>query len=281
MAFDRVIPNQDGAGVIDLVGHGVDPSWLGERVWVHMAQWRRPSGTAAEWAVVPVDRVARLPDSYSYALGACLGIPWLTAHLAVSKLGAIAGRDVLVTGGSGAVAIYAIQIAAAGRARVITTVGSERAAALVSEAGASVALDFRQDDLASRIRRASGGRGIDRVIESRLSANTTLYAGVLAQQARIVVYGTAHKTADLDVSAAIRLQSRLQFIYAYAMPRGARRRATEDLAAAEASQGLVHLPITTFPLESIADAHEAVERGLNGHRAVIDMTATTHGGGAS
>src|ERR1700730_17884360 len=87
MAFPRVIPHQDGAGVIESVGQGVPAERIGERVWVYEATWNRAGGTAAEFTVVPAQRAVRLPDSVDFGAGACLGIPAMTAHRAVFEDG--------------------------------------------------------------------------------------------------------------------------------------------------------------------------------------------------
>ncbi|MGB6118001.1 MAG: alcohol dehydrogenase catalytic domain-containing protein, partial [Mesorhizobium sp.] len=94
----RVIPHSDGAGIIDAVGKGVEHGRIGERVWVWNAQWKRPFGTAAQGCIVPSAQAVRLPAKTSFAAGACLGIPALTALHAVRLLGPIGGRSVLVTG---------------------------------------------------------------------------------------------------------------------------------------------------------------------------------------
>lgn len=101
MGFPRVIPHQDGAGVIDKVGAGVPGSRVGERVWLSIVQWQRPSGTAAEYACVPARRAITLPANTSFAEGACLGIPAVTAHRCLFADGSIDGQTVLVTGGAG------------------------------------------------------------------------------------------------------------------------------------------------------------------------------------
>jgi len=74
------VPHHDGAGVIEAVGAGVDPARVGERVWLWLAAFGRRWGTAAEWTVVPARQAVPLPDSASFALGASLGVPALTAH---------------------------------------------------------------------------------------------------------------------------------------------------------------------------------------------------------
>src|SRR4051812_11138565 len=98
MPYPRVIPHSDGAGFIDAVGAGVDPARTGERVWVRGAQWSRPSGPAAQPPVVPADQAVGLPDEVSDEVGACLGIPGITAHRAVLGDGPIGGMTVLVHG---------------------------------------------------------------------------------------------------------------------------------------------------------------------------------------
>ena len=75
LAFPRVIPHSDGAGVIDAAGEGVARSRVGERVWIWNGQFQRPSGTAAEFIVVPAVQAVRLPDNASFEAGATLGIP--------------------------------------------------------------------------------------------------------------------------------------------------------------------------------------------------------------
>jgi NADPH2:quinone reductase len=79
MAFPRIVPHNDGAGIIDGVCAGVDESRIGERVWCYGAQSYRPVGTAAEFSVVPSDQAVELPDVVAFDVGACLGIPGLTA----------------------------------------------------------------------------------------------------------------------------------------------------------------------------------------------------------
>src|SRR5579859_5412295 len=125
MPFSRVIPHQDGSGVIDAVGAGVPADRLGEHVWVYEATWNRPGGTAAEYTVVPARRAIRLPGGIDFDLGACLGIPAMTAHRAVFADGPVTGQTLLVTGGAGAVGSAAIQFARWGGARVVATVSSD------------------------------------------------------------------------------------------------------------------------------------------------------------
>src|SRR5262245_30305496 len=128
IAYPRVIPHSDGAGTIDMVGEGVPQTRVGERVWVWNAQWQRAFGKAAEFVTLAAHQAVPLPAAICFDIGACLGIPAMTAFHAVTLADAWAGSTFLVSGGAGAVANYAIQFAKARGAVVITTVSSEEKA---------------------------------------------------------------------------------------------------------------------------------------------------------
>ena len=117
MGFPRIVPHQDGAGVIEEVGAGVPASRVGERVWMFIVQWQRPWGTAAEYTVVPAALAVTLPPNTGFPEGACLGIPAVTAHRCLFADGSVDGQTVLVTGGAGAVGHYAVQLAKWGARR--------------------------------------------------------------------------------------------------------------------------------------------------------------------
>src|SRR3954453_14546303 len=151
MVAPRIIPHSDGAGVIEKVGPDVDPSRVGERVWIWNGQWKRPFGTAATYIALPSEQTVRLPDGTSFESGACLGIPALTAYRAVTTDRSPQGETVLVSGGAGAVGHYAIQFARLlGAAQIIAT---------VSSAGGAVSFGRRQ---AYESRRGTNPRGSGR-----------------------------------------------------------------------------------------------------------------------
>lgn len=112
MRYPRVIPHSDGVGVVESVGENVNSERIGQRVWLWGAQSYRPFGTAAQLVVVPDYQAVALPSNAPDELGACLGIPGLTAHRAVFADGSITGQTVLVHGVQGAVANVAAQLAA-------------------------------------------------------------------------------------------------------------------------------------------------------------------------
>jgi NADPH:quinone reductase-like Zn-dependent oxidoreductase len=142
MPFPRIVPHQDGAGVIDAVGADVAASRLGERVWLYEAQRGRAFGTAAEYVVVPSQNAVRLPDGVSFVDAACLGVPAMTAHRCLFADGPIAGKTVLVTGAVGGVGQYAVQLAKWGGARVIATYSSDAEPAPAVPFGQMLAKDL-------------------------------------------------------------------------------------------------------------------------------------------
>src|SRR5882757_2288822 len=162
IAFPRVIPHSDGAGEIDAVGEGVAQSRIGERVWTWNGQWKRPFGTAAEYITLPGIQAVKLPDAISFEAGACLGIPALTAWHAIDIAGTTKGTTLLIAGGAGAVAHYAIQFAKARGATVITTVSSLEKAKVARDAGADHTIDYKKENVGERVAALTKG-GVDAV----------------------------------------------------------------------------------------------------------------------
>lgn len=257
------IPHQDGAGVVDAVGDGVDPARVGERVWVLLAAFRQPWGTAAEFTVVPADRAVRLPDGASYELGANLGVPAVTAHRCLFADGPLEGRTVLVAGGAGAVGHFAIQLARHAGATVVTTVSSPAKATLAEEAGAHHVVNYRSDDAAARIREAAP-HGVDRVVEVALAANLRLDLDVVAPNASIVTYAAEPTAPSLPTRELMTRNLLLRFVLLYTVPAEGLAAAATGVTAALEAGALTPLPATTFPLDEVAAAQDAVERGAVG-----------------
>jgi NADPH2:quinone reductase len=261
MQFPRVVPHQDGAGVIDAVGAGIPPARVGERVWVFEATWGRPFGTAAEYVVVPAGRAVRLPDGVTYAEGACLGVPALTAHRCVFADGPVGGQTVLVTGGAGAVGRYAIQWAKWGGASpIVATVSSEAKAETARSAGADWAINYRQEDVAEIVERLTGG--VNRIIEVDLGGNLAATVRILRPYGTIAAYASHGATEPIvPWLPLMRKNATVQFVLVYAMPETAKAAAIADIAAAAAEGALTHAIGARYPLEQAAAAHETVEAG--------------------
>ena len=264
------VPNQDGAGVIESVGAGVDPARVGERVWIYFAAYRRPWGTAAELCVVPSDQA--VPLHASDDLGASLGIPALTAYHCLLADGPIDGATVLVAGGAGAVGHAAIELAKWSGARVVATVSSEEKAALARAAGADTVVDYRAGDAVERIR-AGAPDGVDRVVEVALEANLGLDLDVAAPHAVISSYAASAETdAIVPVRRLMAPNILLRFVLVYTIPRPALAAAVAGVSRAVDDGALTTLPLHRFPLERAADAHDAVQGGAIG-KVLIDVAA--------
>jgi NADPH2:quinone reductase len=266
-----IIPHSDGAGDIDAVGPGVTGRTPGERVWIWNGQWKRPHGTAAEYIVVPSAQAAPLPDSVDDAEGACLGIPALTALQAVRLAGIAPGAAVLVPGGAGSVAHYAIQFAKRRGAMVYTTVSSAAKAAHAIAAGADASIDYRNEDVAARIGDLTAGCGVDAVIEVDLTRNARLYPAIVRPRGRVVVYGmTAPETALPALWMMQNSVSLLPFLI-YEIGPADRAAGLAEIAGLLQAGKLRHTVAKRLPLERIADAHDLVESGEAMGNVVLDL----------
>lgn len=272
MPFPRVVPHSDGAGVIDALGAGVPETRLNERVWVWNAQWQRPDGTAADYVVLPTDQAVALPEGVDFAAGACLGIPVLTAWRAATLIGAPAGRTLLVAGGAGSVGHYATQIAKLKGARVLTTVSSPEKAAHARAAGADAVIDYRREDVAARVLELTDGAGVDLAVEVDLGGNAALLPQVLRQGGTAAVYGSNTAEVTLPFGAYLFRDIALHFFVVYELPAAVRREAIGDVGRMLAAGQLRHSVAARFPLERIAEAHEAVESGRVMGHVVLDLT---------
>ncbi|KQQ11274.1 NADPH:quinone reductase [Rathayibacter sp. Leaf296] len=278
LAFDEVVPNQDGAGVVDAVGAGVADLAEGDRVWFFLAAHQRPTGSAQEYTVLPADRVVRLPEGIGFDVAASLGVPAMTAHRALTvheegparlSPGALAGRTVLVQGGAGAVGHAAIQLAAWAGATVIATVSSDAKAALATAAGAHHVLQYPDDALADRIREIAPD-GVQQIVEVAPAQNAALDVDVLANHGSIGYY--ANNNGDeftIPIVPSFAKNARWQGLLLYTVGAGPLKAAAEDITAALIDGALpvgedAGLPLTWFPLEETAAAHDAVQAGTTG-----------------
>jgi NADPH2:quinone reductase len=278
-------PNQDGAGVVEAVGDGVDVALVGRRVWVWEAARDRPrGGTAQQQTVLPVRHVVPLPDHADFDLGASLGIPFLTAHRCLTVTedgprslgpGTLQDRVVLVAGGAGAVGNAAIQLARWSDATVITTVSNPHKAQLAAAAGADHVVDYTQEDVVAEIRRIAPA-GVHTVVEVAPGRNVGIDAQVLARHGSVAVYADDNAEVAIPVRASMVANARWQFVLVYTEPATAKATAVDDVAAAVAAGAVAvgedaGLPLHHFALSDLADAHAAVQNGAVG-KVLVDVT---------
>jgi NADPH:quinone reductase len=260
-AFPVTIPHSDGSGIISAVGEGVAQSRLGERVWIWNGQWKRAFGTAAEQITLPADQAVPLPDSVDLQTGAVLGIPGLTACYCVFSGGEVAGKTVLIQGGAGTVGLLAVQLAKWGGAKVIATasgIGLDRA----RDAGADVVIDYRDSDLSAQIIAANGGALIDLILEVEFGPNIAVDAEVIAENGRIVAYGSAKDmTPTVPFYSLMFKAVTLKAALIYILTPEERAETVQRLTSA-LSEGALNCPIEqVFSLSDCALAHKAVEAG--------------------
>lgn len=261
MRFPRVIPHNDGAGVIESVGDGVPQSRVGERVWIYEATLAEGLGTAAEFVVVPSENAIALPENTSFAEGACLGVPAMTAHYCVLKDGAVTGQTVLVTGGAGAVGNYAIQFARWSNATVITTVSTDEKAEIAKEAGADYVINYKTDNVAKKVREISE-KGVDRIIEVDFGTNLETNLKIIKRNGVIATYASdAQLTPQVPTYALIYKNLTVHYVLVYGMPKTAHQKAAEDITTCLKSGVLKHRIAKEFTLDQIAEAHELLESG--------------------
>src|SRR3954468_18992199 len=275
------VPNQDGAGVVDAVGEGVTGLEPGDRVWVWDAGYGRVNGTAQEYVVLPRRQVVRMNEDVPFEVGAALGIPALTAHRCLTlasdgpaKLepGALAGRTVLVAGGAGAVGNAAIQLAKWAGATVLTTVSSKEKADLAAAAGADAVINYREEDVAARVKELAPG-GAQIVVEVN-TENLRADLNAVAPGGNIGIYVGGEVTIP-SFKAMLKNVS-LDFVLTYTTTTEEKNNAVA--AGAEAVDAgafrvgeAAGLPILRYPFERVADAHEAVEQHAIG-KVVIEVT---------
>ena len=257
-AVPRVVPHSDGAGVIDAVGEGVDAgrgsaSGCGSTARSRIA----PFGTAAELTVVPAELAVELPDRVGDELGACLGIPGITAHRAVFGDGPVAGRD-----GPGPRRPRWRRLAggAAGRRDGATVIGTVRRSSDLDPRPPGVAQPSRSTIRPVAAIRAHAPDGVDRIVEVALSENVDLDAAVIATAGSIAAYATAARAGAPLLADAVR-QRHDPAPRQRRLPgrREARGRGRPDRRR---PRGSAPIPIgDPLPLDRIAEAHDRVDSG--------------------
>lgn len=284
MQFPRIIPHSDGAGIIEAVGPNIPETRIGERVWFWNAQGNRPFGTAAEYIALPADQAVPLPDNLSLADGACLGIPAMTAHVALNAgeaaprpdLPHLQNQTLLVTGANGAVAHYAIGFAKQAGARVIATTGNPAAADHAQAMGCDHILPHASanpETFAQSIADITADTGIHTVITSEFGSIIETLPPLLRQGGRIVSYGSElAPTPPLPFYPLMFKNAALHLIFLYQADPALRAAAVTGINHFMGNGKIPAVIDSTFPLEEIAAAHERVESGDKRGMVILTLT---------
>ena len=180
-------PGNDGAGVVEQVGPGVIEFKPGDRVYTAGSV----SGTYAEFALCKTEQVHPLPGNVSFAQGAAMGTPYATAYRGLlQRADARPGETVLVHGASGGVGTAAVQLARARGLRVFGTAGSDEGFKIAREQGAHEVFDHRAPDHFEQVMKATGGRGVDVIVELLANVNLGRDLTILAKRGRVAIIGS-------------------------------------------------------------------------------------------
>jgi NADPH:quinone reductase len=179
-------PGSDAAGLIEAVGDGVKKVKPGDRVYTA----KTLTGAYAQCALAQEEQVHPLPEKISFAQGAGVWVPYGTAYHALHHSAqAHASETVLVHGASGGVGTAAVQMARAIGMTVFGTAGTQRGADLVKREGAHQVFDHSKAGYLEEIMKATGGRGVDIVLEMLANVNLSADLRLLATNGRVIIIG--------------------------------------------------------------------------------------------
>lgn len=263
MAFPRIVPHHDGAGIIDKVGAGVPESRIGQRVWITRAQFGRAFGTAAEYCVVPAGLAVPLPANASFQIGASAGIAALTAHRYLFADGNVHGLRVLVQGGAGAVGTAAILLAKWAGAWVAATVSRPEQERIVRAAGADLVINRHSQDVIAEVRKGTNGVGVDRIVDVDFARNVDVDLACLAVNGTVAAYATEDPAATLNLPFRRTMMGNFvfRFIFLPSVPEDALRLAVKDITASISAGAYNPHVGLELPFARIREAHAAQESG--------------------
>jgi NADPH2:quinone reductase len=247
-------PGADAAGEVAALGEGVAGLAVGQRVYVTAA---RP-GSYAELLAAPRERVFALPDPLSFEQGAAVGVPYATAYRAIHDKGhGQSGEWLLVHGASGAVGTALVQMGRLIGMRVIGTAGTEAGRELAARVGAELVLDHRDPEHLRRAVEATGGRGLDLIVELLANVNLGHDLPALARNGRVVVVGSrgAVEITPRDLMSREASVTGLMLVNASAEEL---RAVHEAMADGFRDGALTPVVDRAFPLDQAPAAHRAV-----------------------
>jgi NADPH:quinone reductase len=267
-----VIPNSDGAGVIVEVGEGVTENRIGERVWIYQAQYARRFGTTAQYIALDSSRAVVLPDNTAFDIGACLGIPVMTAHRCVFADGAVTGQTLLITGGAGRVGYYAIQWAKLAGAKVIATASNSADSKACRDVGADAVVNHHDEDWAQQVLTITSGDKVDRVIEVEFGVNLPQVMQLIRIGGTIATYSSSKDPEPTIAFVPMMFKDlTIRMVVVYAMPEQAKQDAIKDISRCLQENTLQHRIAHRVSLAEHAHAHRLIERGGLGGCVIIDI----------
>ena len=247
-------PGNDGAGVVEKIGADVNDFEPGDRVYTAGSL----SGTYAEFALCKTEQVHRLPENVSFAQGAAMGTPYATAYRGLfQRADAKPGETALVHGASGGVGTAAVQLARARGLRVFGTAGSDEGRKLAREQGAHEVFDHRAPDHFEQIMKATGGHGVNVIVELLANVNLGKDLTILAKGGRVAIIGSRGRV-EIDPRDTMQRDVDLRGMVLPNTPPAELASIHAALVAGLENGTLRPVIGKEFPLAEAAQAHRAV-----------------------
>lgn len=251
---EGLIPGSEVAGTVVAVGHDVDGSWIGRRIWAFTGL----GGGYADHATAAIDDVVPLPDELSAVDAVTLGSSGVVAHFALAHAHFEAGESVLVRGAAGSIGILTVQLAANGGASAVavTTSSAERGEQL-RKLGATHVLD--------RSGAGDAPPAYDVIIDIVGGPDLPKFLGKLKPNGRLVLVGVVGGQPPADfgttLMAAFRNSPTFSTFSADTVPSDQRRTARAEQFAAAARGELPLVVHERLPLDDVVLAHQKIDAG--------------------
>ncbi|MDX1688214.1 MAG: NAD(P)H-quinone oxidoreductase [Candidatus Promineifilaceae bacterium] len=258
------------AGVIDAVGDDVQGWRRGDRVCALL-----PGGGYAEKAAVHADMLLRLPDDWTFEQGAAVPEVWYTAYVNLFLEGALQeGETVLLHAGGSGVGTAAIQLARESGARVFITAGAPEKLEKGQALGASLAVNYKEQDFTEPVREATGGEGVDMILDPVGANYFARNLRLLKANGRLVQIGLL-SGAQAEINLGLVLGKSLRIIGSRLRPRplsekiAITRRFEEEVWPLLRSGTVEPIIDSVFPLEEAGKAHEYVREDRNTGKVIL------------
>jgi len=250
-------PGADGAGVVDAVGDGVTAVRAGDRVYTGGTADHKAYGAYRQVVICQTGQVHPLPDRLSFAEGAAVNVPCVTAFRALDRATPRASDTLLVHGASGSVGLAAVQMARDAGLTVIGTAGSDEGLALVLAEGAHHAVDHRDPQHVEKVMGLTGGRGPDVILEMLANVNLDHDLTMLAPRGRVVIVGNRGRI-EIDPRKIMGKEAAVHGMAFWNQTEAELQRAYEGVDQALASGALRPVVGLELPLAEAAEAHRRV-----------------------
>jgi len=264
-------PGCDGAGVVEATGAGVSGVAVGDRVYTGGTADHQAYGAYRQVVLCTPAQVHPLPDQVSFAEGAAVNVPGLTAHVALERATPRAGDVVLVHGASGSVGLAAVQMARAAGLTVIGTAGTDDGLAMAAAEGAHHVVDHRDPAHVERVQALTSGRGPDIILEMLANVNLDDDLTMIAPRGRIVVIGNRGRI-EIDPRKIMGKHAIVTGLALWGLTAEEVTRGHDALGQALASGALRPVVGTELPLAEAAEAHRRVMApGARGKIVLVNL----------